>query len=199
MGTAIARNVRDPIPHALETDWLVEVAGFEHLHQEICIPLASMLSAGRASTAAASAQDLLPLFGSHDSGKPNRACFLMRKVESCRPSVSNASHMKVAQKPCGTARFRKYDPASVCGIWQWRRHSCLLSPRAFLGISFLIFSRYSCGTGFGAQCQEETLRLPSTALISAVGFLANALQGHAPFARTGNVACKHNNAVGQEH
>src|SRR4051812_22361542 len=76
-------------------DWLAEVAGFEHLHQEICIPLASMLSAGRASTAAASAQHLLPLFGPHDSGKPNRTCFLMRKVEPCRPSISNASHAQI--------------------------------------------------------------------------------------------------------
>ena len=38
-------------------------------------------------------------------------------------SVSNASHMKVAQKPRGTARFRRYELVSVCGIWQWRRHS----------------------------------------------------------------------------
>jgi hypothetical protein len=37
MGTAIARNVRDPIPHALETDWLVEAAGFEPLHIRIGI------------------------------------------------------------------------------------------------------------------------------------------------------------------
>jgi hypothetical protein len=35
MGTAIARNVRDPIPHALETDWLVGAAGFEPLHRGI--------------------------------------------------------------------------------------------------------------------------------------------------------------------
>jgi len=26
----------------------------------------------------------------------------------------------------------------VCGIWQWRHHSCLLSPGAFFGVSFLI-------------------------------------------------------------
>jgi hypothetical protein len=29
-----------------------------------------------------------------------------------------ASHMKVAQKPRGTARFRRYELLSVCGIWQ---------------------------------------------------------------------------------
>src|ERR1700704_17437 len=52
-------------------------------------------------------------------------------------SVSNASHMKVAQKPRGTARFRRYELVSVCGIRQWRRHSCLLSQRAFFGVSFL--------------------------------------------------------------
>jgi hypothetical protein len=46
-------------------------------------------------------------------------------------SVSNASHMKIAQKPRGTARFRRYERVSVCGIWQWRRHSCLLSQRDF--------------------------------------------------------------------
>src|SRR3954451_4990490 len=50
--------------------------------------------------------------------------------------------MKVAQEPRGTARFRgglsartarfrRYELVSVCGIWQWRRHSWLLSPRAF--------------------------------------------------------------------
>ena len=26
----------------------------------------------------------------------------------------------------------------MCGIWQWRHHSCLLSPGAFFGVSFLI-------------------------------------------------------------
>jgi hypothetical protein len=35
-------------------------------------------------------------------------------------SVSNASHMKVAQKPRGTARFRRYELVCVCVIWQWR-------------------------------------------------------------------------------
>jgi hypothetical protein len=46
-------------------------------------------------------------------------------------SVSNASHMKGRSKPRGTARFRRYERVSVCGIWQWRRHSCLLSQRDF--------------------------------------------------------------------
>ena len=40
-------------------------------------------------------------------------------------------------KPRGTATFRRYELVSVCGIWQWRRHSGLLSQRAFFGISFL--------------------------------------------------------------
>jgi hypothetical protein len=57
--------------------------------------------------------------------------------------------------------------------------------------------------GFGAHCQEETLRQPSTALISAVCFLTDALQGHAPHRSRElamrDVACKHNNAAGQEH
>jgi hypothetical protein len=46
--------------------------------------------------------------------------------------------MKVAQKSRGTARFRRYELVSVCGIWQWRRHSGLLSQRAFFGVSFLL-------------------------------------------------------------
>jgi hypothetical protein len=46
--------------------------------------------------------------------------------------------MKVAQKPRGTARFRRYELVSVCGIWQWGRHSCLLSPRPFFGVSFFV-------------------------------------------------------------
>jgi hypothetical protein len=40
----------------------------------------------------------------------------------------------------GTARFRIYELVSVCGIWQWGRHSCLLSPRAFFRVSFLMCS-----------------------------------------------------------
>ncbi len=46
--------------------------------------------------------------------------------------------MKVAQKPRGIARLRRCELVSVCGIWQWRCHSCLLSPRAFFGVSFLV-------------------------------------------------------------
>jgi hypothetical protein len=41
-------------------------------------------------------------------------------------------------KPRDTARFRRYELVSVGQIWQWRRHSCLLSPRAFFGVSFLV-------------------------------------------------------------
>ena len=73
--------------------------------------------------------------------KFSRSDFEMQSFESPRPtgqSVSNASHMKVAQKPRGTARFRRYELVSVCGIRQWRRHSCLLSQRAFFGVSFLL-------------------------------------------------------------
>ena len=58
-------------------------------------------------------------------------------------SVSNASKMKVAQKPRGTARFRRYELVSVSGIWQWRRHSGLLSQRAFFGVSFFTENRPS--------------------------------------------------------
>ena len=60
--------------------------------------------------------------------------FGMRRFESRRPNQPvrlNASNMKVAQKPRRTARFRRYELISVCGIWQWRRHSGLLSQRAF--------------------------------------------------------------------
>jgi hypothetical protein len=35
-------------------------------------------------------------------------------------SVSNASNMKLAQKPRGTARFRRYERVSVCGICEKR-------------------------------------------------------------------------------
>ena len=67
-----------------------------------------------------------------------RGADLLRNAKVRILSVSNASHMKVAQKPRGIARFRRYELVSVCGIWQWRRHSCLLSPRAFFGVSFLV-------------------------------------------------------------
>jgi hypothetical protein len=42
-------------------------------------------------------------------------------------SVSNASHMKVAQKPRGTARFRRYELVSVCGgVRPYARLACPL-------------------------------------------------------------------------
>jgi hypothetical protein len=69
------------------------------------------------------------------------------KAKRLEESVSNASHMKVAQKPRGTARFRRYELVSVCGIWQWRRHSCLLSPLAFFGVSILMCALLSVRTG----------------------------------------------------
>jgi len=77
---AISRRFeRDPIPYALETDCPLEAAGFEPPHQEFVFPLASLLAASRRTI-------LLPLFASHDSGRPNRAPFLMRRFESSRPS-----------------------------------------------------------------------------------------------------------------
>jgi hypothetical protein len=45
-----------------------------------------------------------------------------------------------------TARYREVsqiDLVSVCGIWQWRRHSCLLS---FFGVSFLMCALLSVRT-----------------------------------------------------
>jgi hypothetical protein len=45
---------------------------------------------------------------------------------------------KAARSGRGTASFRRYELVSVCGIWQWSRHSCLLSPRTFFGVSFLM-------------------------------------------------------------
>ena len=56
--------------------------------------------------------------------------------------------MKVAQKPRGTARFRRHELVSVCGIWQWRRHSGLQSQRAFFGVSFLL-------------CADAQVRVPA--------------------------------------
>jgi hypothetical protein len=59
---------------------------------------------------------------------------LMQRFESCRPSQpvrSPSRHILRSLKTDGTARFRRYELFSVCGIWQWKRHSCLLSPRAF--------------------------------------------------------------------
>jgi hypothetical protein len=80
-------------------------------------------------------------------------------------SVSNASHMKVAQKPRGTATFRRYERVSVCGIWQWRRHSCFLSHRRpFFGVSFLMAGLCASNrtarhwTGAGKGCR--TARCP---------------------------------------
>jgi hypothetical protein len=69
---------------------------------------------------------------------PILECRCSNPAASASQSVSNASHMKVAQKSRGTARFRRYELVSVWGIWQWRRHSCLLSPRALFGVSFLM-------------------------------------------------------------
>ena len=51
----------------------------------------------------------------------------------------NASHMKRAQKPRGTARFRRYERVSVCGIRQWKCHFGPLSPAAIFGVSFFTY------------------------------------------------------------
>ena len=50
--------------------------------------------------------------------------------------------VKVAQKSRGTAWFRRYELVSVWRIRQWKRHSCLLSPRAFLHVSFLALAKF---------------------------------------------------------
>ena len=75
-------------------------------------------------------------------------------------SVSNASHMKIAQKPRGTARFRRYERVSVCGIWQWRRHSCLLSQRALFGVSFLMCALCPFGWQMGIRDHPISPRSP---------------------------------------
>ena len=56
------------------------------------------------------------------------------------PPLPNSAHgdQLMSAKPRGTARFRRFELVSVCGLWQWRLHSCLLSPRAFFGVSFLM-------------------------------------------------------------
>ena len=139
---AISRHVeRDPIPYALETDWPVGAAGFEPLHLEIrSAELHPASTAFRRRSGAALIRDA-------QVRVPPPGLRVLASSEICRgsnpaaptgQSVSNASHMKVAQKPRGTARFRRYELVSVCGIRQWRRHSCLLSQRAFFGVSFLL-------------------------------------------------------------
>ena len=106
------KNPRSGVPRRFERcsrvsrwrlDWLAGAAGLEPLHRGICVPLASVLEADRAP-------HLLGLWHTiccHSLRRtiaegPIGHASLMRKFESCRPSrqsVSNASHMKVAQKP----------------------------------------------------------------------------------------------------
>ncbi len=45
-------------------------------------------------------------------------------------------------------------------IWQWRRHSCLLSQRAFFGVSFFLCALLSVRKR-GIQAGVERLRFPS--------------------------------------
>jgi hypothetical protein len=69
---------------------------------------------------------------------PILECRCSNPAASASQSVSNASHMKVAQKPRGTARFLRYELVSVCGIWHGGAipASCLRGP--FFGVSFLV-------------------------------------------------------------
>jgi hypothetical protein len=62
--------------------------------------------------AGAPAHDLLPFFASHDSGRPDRARFLMRKFESCRPSQPVRSPPPDMERPLKTARF-----GGILQIW----------------------------------------------------------------------------------
>jgi len=72
--------------------------------------------------------------------------------------------MKVAQKSRRTAWFRRYELVSVCGIRQWRRHSCLLSPRAFFAC--LVF-----GPG-SIRVRRGVARMPVAVAAMAAGAAA---------------------------
>ncbi len=61
----------------------------------------------------------------------------MQRFESRRPNQSVRLKRIKYEGRSKTAR-RRYELVSVCGIWQWRRHSCLLSQRAFFGVSYLL-------------------------------------------------------------
>jgi hypothetical protein len=69
------------------------LSGIHMLDGGVCVALASLLSclaerADRACACWSPAHDLMPLFTPHDSGRPNRAGFLVPRFESCRPSSS---------------------------------------------------------------------------------------------------------------
>jgi hypothetical protein len=103
-------------------------------------------------------------------------------------SVSNASHMKVGQNPRGTARFRRYELVSVCGIRRWKRHSCLLSPRAFLRVSFLVLAQFE----FVGRCTHLGLSkdAPRRRAVQRTGTIVTTqvLSGlHHRYARTASV------------
>jgi hypothetical protein len=67
---------------------------------------------------------------------PDLAC-TRRKVPS--RGMSRKQHLFQLRALKAVPRgFCRYELVSVCGIWQWRRHSCLLSQRAFFGVSFLM-------------------------------------------------------------
>ena len=57
------------------------------------------------------ANDLLPLFAPHDSGRPNRARFLMRRFESCRPL--HCPTCECPQKGPGPGISRRYFAATT--------------------------------------------------------------------------------------
>jgi hypothetical protein len=67
-------------------------------------------------------------------------------------------------QPRGTARFRRYELFSVCGIWQWRHHSCLLSPGAFFGVSFLICAGRASASVDGRMLPMRPAPTPRKAL-----------------------------------
>ncbi len=65
----------------------------------------------------------------------------MQRFESRRPNQPVRLKRVKYESRSKTARYRevrRYELVSVCGIWQWRRHSGLLSQRAFFGVSFLL-------------------------------------------------------------
>jgi hypothetical protein len=87
-----------------------------------------------------------------------------------------ASHMDIAKKARGAARFRRYEPVSECGIWQWRRHSCLLSPRTYFGVSFLMCDPFG-SSGDPNNGQPRTLASPPVRTTTPRPFIGSAGAG----------------------
>jgi pimeloyl-ACP methyl ester carboxylesterase len=63
------------------------------------------------------------------------------------------------------AAIRRYERVSVCGIWQWRRHSCLLSPRACC-----------IGSRHHQRRLSATTRAPWRSVILAFGHRSHAMR-----------------------